>query len=173
MVSGPFNGHTESVISVAFSPDGKRIVSGSPDWTVRIWDSESGEPVAGPFNGHSDMVTSVAFFRDGKRIVSGSWDRTIRVWYSESGEAVPSSIKQSTLRSAHTGDPIGLIPLWNLPQTDGWLTSPSSELLIWLPRPLRHGLWSPNNTLVIGGRQTRLILDHVVHGSEWAKCWAT
>ncbi|KAJ7854402.1 WD40-repeat-containing domain protein [Mycena olivaceomarginata] len=80
--------HTQVVASVALSPDGKRIVSGSYDETVRVWDSESGEVIAGPFNGHTDSVTSVAFSPDGKRIVSGSEDKTVRVWDSESGEVV-------------------------------------------------------------------------------------
>ncbi|KAJ7205925.1 quinon protein alcohol dehydrogenase-like superfamily [Mycena haematopus] len=80
--------HTDSVTSVAFSPDGKQIVSGSGDKTVRVWDAESGEVVAGPFNGHTNRVTSVAFSPDGKRIVSGSYDKTVRVWDAESGEVV-------------------------------------------------------------------------------------
>ncbi|KAJ6612376.1 WD40-repeat-containing domain protein [Mycena sp. CBHHK59/15] len=89
-------GHTGVVTSVAFSPDGKHIVSGSEDNTVRVWDSESGEVVAGPFEGHTSWVTSVAFSPDGKCIVSGSWDNTVRVWDSESGEAVAGPFKCHT-----------------------------------------------------------------------------
>jgi WD40 repeat protein len=70
---------------VAFSPDGKQVVSGSLDETIRVWDAEMGVIVSGPFEGHSDSVTSVAFSPDGKRVVSGSDDKTIRVCDAEAG----------------------------------------------------------------------------------------
>ncbi|KIM86959.1 hypothetical protein PILCRDRAFT_293290 [Piloderma croceum F 1598] len=81
-------GHTSSVNSVAFSPNGKHIVSGSSDQTVRIWDAETGDVVARPYQGHTQSVSSVAFSPDGKRIVSGSWDNTIRVWSTETGNVI-------------------------------------------------------------------------------------
>ena len=49
---GPLDGHTDYVKSVAFSPGGTRVVSGSDDKTVRIWDAASGECVVGPLDGH-------------------------------------------------------------------------------------------------------------------------
>jgi WD40 repeat protein len=78
-VAQPFQGHEDSVNSVAFSPDGKLIVSGSDDNTVRLWDIK-GNRVAQPFQGHEDSVNSVAFSPDGKLIVSGSGDKTVRLW---------------------------------------------------------------------------------------------
>ncbi|KIO00850.1 hypothetical protein M404DRAFT_71678, partial [Pisolithus tinctorius Marx 270] len=68
------------VNSVAFSPDGKRIVSGSRDNTVRVWDVEGAVQIGTPLEGHIDVVRSVAFSPDEKRIASGSWDNTVRVW---------------------------------------------------------------------------------------------
>ena len=71
-------GHTHHVISAAFSPDGTRIVSGSVDKSVRVWDASTGaQPKA--LNGHTDYVRSVAFSPDGTRIVSGSFDKSVRV----------------------------------------------------------------------------------------------
>lgn len=79
-VGEPFYGHTNSVLSVAYSPDGRRIVSSSADSTVRVWDAETGEVIGCPLCGHSLMINSVTFSPDGRWIVSGSDDTTIRVW---------------------------------------------------------------------------------------------
>ena len=72
-------GHQHWVNSVAFSPDGKTIVSGSRDKTIRLWDT-TGKPIGQPLKGHQDGVNSVAFSPDGKTIISGSSDKTIRLW---------------------------------------------------------------------------------------------
>ena len=79
-----FEGHSSFVTSVAFSPDGTKIVSGSVDNTVRVWDANTGALYA-TLEGHSDWVTSVAFSPDGTKIVSGSDDNTVRVWDANTG----------------------------------------------------------------------------------------
>ncbi|KAJ6523257.1 WD40-repeat-containing domain protein [Mycena vulgaris] len=73
-------GHLDAVTSVAFSPDGTHIVSGSNDNTVRVWDAETQTQIGAPLEGHTNPVTSVAFSPDGTRIVSGSDDRAVHVW---------------------------------------------------------------------------------------------
>ena len=75
----PFKGHDGWVWSVAFAPDGTRIVSGGSDGTVRLWTLD-GKPAAQPFKGHDGRVYSVAFAPDGTRIVSGGSDGTVRLW---------------------------------------------------------------------------------------------
>ena len=72
------------VTSVAFSPDGTRIVTGSEDDTAKVWDARSGSPLL-DLEGHSSDITSVAFSPDGTRIVTGSGDDTAKVWDARSG----------------------------------------------------------------------------------------
>jgi WD40 repeat protein/tRNA A-37 threonylcarbamoyl transferase component Bud32 len=78
-------GHADLVHSVAFSPDGKRLASGSSDRKLKVWDAASGQETL-TLKGHADWVASVAFSPDGKRIVSGSGDKTLKVWDAASGQ---------------------------------------------------------------------------------------
>ena len=80
-------GHTGRVTSVAYSPDGNRVVTGSEDHTARVWDPATGTTVA-TLKGHASSVNSVAFSPDGRRVVTGSDDRTARVWDAATGAEV-------------------------------------------------------------------------------------
>ncbi|TFK65886.1 WD40 repeat-like protein [Pluteus cervinus] len=85
--------HQDSVTSVAFSPDGKYVVSGSEDKTVRIWEVETGQQKGPSLEGHDNYVTSVAFSPDGKYVVSGSDDNTMRIWEVETGQQKGTSLE--------------------------------------------------------------------------------
>ena len=74
-----YHGHTASVNAVAWSPDGKRIASGSTDNTVQVWDAIDGRHVF-TYKGHTNPVGAVAWSPDGKRIASGGNDHTVQVW---------------------------------------------------------------------------------------------
>jgi WD40 repeat protein len=80
-------GHSDGVSSVAFSPDGTQIVSGSYDKTVRLWDTVTGAALQ-TLEGHSGLVRSVAFSPDGTQVVSGSDDKTVRLWDAATGAAL-------------------------------------------------------------------------------------
>jgi WD40 repeat protein len=72
-----------SVESIAFSPNGKFLASGSSDKTVKLWSVESQKQVT-RLQGHSSLVKSVAFSPDGKLLASGSADKTVKLWNVES-----------------------------------------------------------------------------------------
>jgi WD40 repeat protein len=78
-------GHTDWVNAVALSSDGRRVVSGSYDKTLRVWDIESGQSLR-TLQGHTSEVNAVALSSDGRRVVSGSRDHTLRVWDLKDGK---------------------------------------------------------------------------------------
>jgi WD40 repeat protein len=80
-----FSGHTDSVCSVAFSPDGKQLASGGADGKIRFWDVESGE-CRRALDGHAEWVHSVAFSPDGRFLASGGRDALVKLWDVETGE---------------------------------------------------------------------------------------
>ncbi|CCO34983.1 hypothetical protein BN14_09096 [Rhizoctonia solani AG-1 IB] len=141
---GPLNGHTEGITSVAFSPDGSYLASGSLDRTIHTWDVQTGQAVEHPFVGHNNSITSVAYSPCNSRLASASFDGKIRVWdsqtrqstltisahhshdissvaFSPSGAFIASGSKDNTIRvfDAYTGHPL-LGPLRG--HTD-WVTS--------------------------------------------------
>jgi WD40 repeat protein len=81
-LNGILKGHTGSVEALAISDDGRTLISGAADWSLRIWDVAAGRVVK-TLTGHSGPILCVAVAPDGRRAISGSEDRTIRVWDME------------------------------------------------------------------------------------------
>ena len=77
-------GHSGEVRSVAFSPDGQTLASGSMDSTVKLWDVSTGREKAS-LAGHKNSVYSVAFSPDGQTLASGSMDSTVKLWDLNTG----------------------------------------------------------------------------------------
>ncbi|MBN1139102.1 MAG: hypothetical protein JXM73_21155 [Anaerolineae bacterium] len=81
------SGHTLLVQAIAITPDGQRVVTGSSDKTLRVWNLETGEMLR-VLRGHQGKVCGVVTTPDGTRAVSASTDGTLRVWDLETGQCV-------------------------------------------------------------------------------------
>jgi len=79
-VSGILHGHTDSVETVRFSPDGRSIASAGADATIRLWDPRTRKPIGAPLTGHTDTIYAIAFSPDGRILASAGADGTIRFW---------------------------------------------------------------------------------------------
>lgn len=116
-------GHSSFVNSVAISPDGKILASGSWDRTIRLWNLSVGELIA-TLTGHSDRVNSVAISADGQILVSGSSDETVKLWNLRTGELLRTlpgheigvnsvAISPDGKIVASCGGPDNTIKFWN------------------------------------------------------------
>jgi WD40 repeat protein len=120
-------GHSSSVLSVAISPDGKTLASGSEDNTIKLWDLASGKQLYS-LNGHSNRVKSVVFSPDGVTLATVSGDYTFKLWDLKRGVEVrsfksgdlkyPESVAISPDGKILAGGAYDTIKLWDLSTGD-------------------------------------------------------
>ena len=146
-------GHTDWVTSVAFSPDGKHIVSGSWDKSVQVWDALTGGKLK-ELKGHTNLVTLVAFSPDGNHIISGSYNNLAQVWDSRS-----LYIRERIVVSNRYG------------QYTGWLLSPHSSIRLMFVPP--EALLPDESNILTIPCSARSYVDftHAYLGSQWAECY--
>ncbi|KAF8309754.1 hypothetical protein DL93DRAFT_2230742 [Clavulina sp. PMI_390] len=159
----PLTGHTDSVVSMEFSPDGLVLASGSVDHTIRVWDVETQLVKGEPFIGHTDAVSSLAFSPDGAVLASASKDATIRLWsihlqvangdpltgHNSAIYCVAFSPDGATLAS---GSSDNNIRLW-----DAGTCTAKGKPLTGHSGPVHSVAFSPNGTLLASGSDDQAI----------------
>jgi WD40 repeat protein len=143
---------------VVFSPDSRKLASGSYDKTVRVWSVSTGQ-VEQTLDGHSGLVKSVAFSPDGRKLASGSYDNTVRVWNVGTGQ-----VEQKL--EGHSGSVTNLLlllsaskyhPFYSVESSGCWVIQNSSRILH-LPWEYRPGDFAAKgSTLAIGAATGRVI----------------
>ncbi|KAL7917824.1 hypothetical protein ACQKWADRAFT_273276 [Trichoderma austrokoningii] len=150
-------GHNGSVNSVAFSPNGQRLASGSDDKTVTVWDANSGACLQ-TLEGHHGWVYSVAFSPNGQRLASGSDDNTVRVWDANSGACLQTLEGHNGLVNSVAFSPDGHYGQYGISSDKTWIMK-DHKPLIWLPvqyRPTASAVFRA--TVVIGCSSGRVLI---------------
>ena len=170
-------GHSSIVSSVAFSPDGHTLASGSFDQTIKLWNLATGEELC-TFKEHTNYVTSVAFSPNGQTLASGSWDKTIKLWDVASGKQLRTHKRHKTVVASVAFSPNGktlacgswdhTIKLWNLASGKQLrtLTGHTSEVssVAFSPngKTLASGSWDKTIKLwnLATGQELRTLTEH-------------
>jgi len=168
--SGIYTGHSSIVLTVAWSPNGTQIASGSGDNTVQVWSSADGKLLF-TYKGHTNRVHAVAWSSDGKRIASGSSDNTVQVWNAEGGSHI-------TTYSGHThgvntiawssdgkriasGSNDNTVQVWNA-EDGSHITTYSSH-----NNAINAVTWSPDNIHIASGAYDKTVqVWNAINGSN-------
>jgi len=153
----PLLQHESTVLAVAFSPNGTRVLTGSADGTARLWSATSGEALGVPMR-HEDSVVEVTFSPDGALVLTGSGDGAAQLWSATSGKrTLVAPMRHDDWVRAVAFSPDGMLVLTG---------SEDSTARLWNVRsgeaqgvPMRHGgsvleaAFSPHGTLVLTGSE--------------------
>ena len=146
--------HGADVSAVAYSPDGKRVLTGSLDKMARQWDAQTGQPMGEALR-HGAEVHAVAYSPDGKRVLTGSRDGTARQWDAQTGQPLGEALRHGDSVSAVAYSPDGKRVLTG--SYDGTARQWDAQTRQLLGETLRHGAevhtvaYSPDGKRVLTG----------------------
>jgi len=153
--------------TIAQSPERQLIASGGMDHTVRLWDIQTIQALEPILCGHGAYVSSVVFSPDGRFVISGGGDSTIRIWDLESARSLAAQCDRDTYATLS----------FARCNKDGWLVSPTDELLLWVPPEYRGRLEIGNYSRIIATHRAVVTVasenDVWHHGKQWIRCWGT
>jgi WD40 repeat protein len=150
---------------LVFSPDDRYIAfSYHPSFeagctAIWIWDVRTGRLASGPWKGHTSYICGLTFSFDGEKLASGSWDGQLRIWNTA------DLLGHSQLSVEGSPDETHI--------KNGWAVSEIGDLLFWVPRDHRGGLFSPRNITVMEGEgiPTQLDLTRFRYRESWTECF--
>ena len=166
-------GHTGPINAIALTPDGNRIVSASDDASLRIFDSETGEPCTLPLR-MSSRTFAVAVSHDGALVACSSADMGVHIWRANRAwrDVWPDDfIRKARGLEFCPVDEQGFLADPKSPD-DGWLRASTNEPMYWIHPDYRAGLWTPRTVGVLGALETIVDLRNFVHGTDWEQCRA-
>ncbi len=164
-----YNGHSNYVSAVGWSPDGKRIASASGDGTVQVWDAANGGHVL-TYRGHSGDVLTLAWSPDGQYIASGGLDMTVQVWNASTGARVSTYHGHSDVVYDVAWSPDGTriasasndgsVQIWDALTGKNIATFSNPSNARGQAAPFNTVAWSPDGSrIAAGGNGDVLLLD--------------
>ena len=167
------HGHTGPINAIALTPDGSRIVSASDDASLRIFDSETGEPCTLPLR-MSQRMFAVTISHDGTLVACSGADMCVHVWRANMARRAvwpDNFIRKARGLEFCLVDEQGFLADFN-PPDDGWLRGSMNEPMCWIPSVYRAGLWTPRTVGILGALETIIDMRSFVHGTDWEQCRA-
>ncbi len=150
--------HQGRVEAVAFSPDGKTVLTGSGDRTARLWDTATAKPFGAPLQ-HQGSVTGVAFSPDGKTVLTGSVDQTARLWDAATARPLGAPLQHQGVVEAVAFSPDGktvltasaeqTARLWDVPSP---LEGNVEQIVLWVQLLAKMELDSNDASHVLDAR---------------------
>jgi WD40 repeat protein/tRNA A-37 threonylcarbamoyl transferase component Bud32 len=148
------------VFSVAFSPDGTRLVSASHDSTLKIWDAATGQELR-TLQGHRDIIWEAVFSPDGARLASASADNTVKVWDAASGREVHTLTGHTAVvrRVAFSPDGANIASAAADRTVRIWDAKTGREVHVYkgYPEAFSAVAFSPDGTLLAGGGEDNTV----------------